>query len=71
MPDLAVLHRLHDLVRMAQNRMAGKPGGDGAAAVHAGHKCVLRVAAQLQSFLNDRGKIPPFVDVHDAGVAHH
>ena len=70
-PDLAVLYRLHDLARMAQHGIVRKAGDDGLAAVHAGHEGVLFVAAQLQRPADDGGEIPPFVDVHDAGVGHH
>ena len=71
MANFAAFHQLHDLPRMGQHGVAGKAGGDGVAAVHAGHGMVIRVAAALQRFFNDRRKILVRADVGDFRVGDH
>ena len=68
MPDLPGLDGFHDLARVVQDCIPGKPGGNGASAVHARDEGVFLIAAQLQRFGNDGGEIPAFPDVHNAGV---
>ena len=71
MPDGAGLYRFDHLVRHAQHRAAGESGHDRGAAVDAGERPVLGIAAQLQSLLNNRREVLIFANVGNFGIGYH
>jgi len=69
--DLAGLHGLHDLVGDGEHCAVAEAGGDLCAAVYAGERLVLVIAAQLQSLFDDGGEVLVLADVNNIGEGHH
>ena len=71
MADLPAFHGRNDLIGVGEHSAPRKAGGDRFAAVHARDDGILRVTAQFQRFLDDRGEVPVLPDVRHPGIGDH